>query len=259
MFKLKLLLAALLAYLTLGVEPDPEAEAAAAAEAERIAAESAGELPNLEEEEEEEEPAGNDDDPDALRQQLATERTARETAERNHREAADRLAAAERQRTATPPGPSAEQQTFEQEEARLRDPKATEWDRWQIESSRTMRASARASQEALQNSREIADKADFDRLQASKPLVKKYAERVEKKLAEVRASGANLPRKVVLQLLIGEDIVDGKVKTGKKAATTTTTTTVQRGKPPAGRSDVRGRGTSSEQDKRRARLENQII
>lgn len=201
------------------------------------------------------------DDPDAIREQLKAERTARETAERNAREMSERATAAEARSRESPRAPSQEQQLFEHEETRLRDPALTAQEKWQIESNRVLRSNQREARQALAESREIADKADFERLKAANPVLKRYEERIEKKLVEIRATGSNIPRKVVAQLLIGEDIVDGKVKSTKRAPEggTQQTRTVARGKAPSGRSDVRGRGASTEQDKRRARLANQII
>lgn len=201
------------------------------------------------------------DDPDAIREQLKAERTRAETAERNAREASDRATAAEARSRESHRAPTQEQQIFEQEEARLRDPALTAQEKWQIDSNRILRSNQREARQALAESREIADKADFERLKATNPVLKRYEERIEKKLVEIRATGGNIPRKVVAQLLIGEDIVDGKVKSTKRTTDggTTQTRTVDRGKSPSGRSDVRGRSASTEQDKRRARLANQII
>lgn len=211
-------------------------------------------------------PPGGDadpDDPDTIREQLKAERTARETAERNAREASERATAAEARSRESRAPPSQEQQLFEHEETRLRDPALTAQEKWQIESNRVLRSNQREARQALAESREIADKSDYDRYAASNPaLAKRYTDRVEKKLVEIRATGGNIPRKVLLKMLIGEDIVDGKVKSTKRTTdggTTQQPRTVDRGKPRTGRSDVRGRGASTEQEKRRARLENQII
>lgn len=204
----------------------------------------------------------DEDDPAVIRAQLATERKARETAERNAREASERATAAERARAQPAPPASADQQIFEHEEARLKASDCTPLEKWQIESNRSLRAQARTANQALMESREIADKADFDRFAASKPgMAKKYAARVESKLAEIRSQGGNLARKVVLKMLIGDDIVEGNVKTTKRAAPADAGggKSVNRGKPAGARSDVRARGGQTEQDKRRARLENQIL
>lgn len=258
----KLLLALLRAYLTLGVDPPDEPDPPEGDPPVGDPPVEDDELPNLEDDEP---PAGegDDEDPAAIRAQLKAERTAREAAERQAREASDRAAAAERARAASPPAKSEEQRIFEEEEARLRAADVTAQEKWQIESNRVLRANTRASTAALNEAREISDRADFERLKASTPVLKKYESRIEAKLVEIRATGSNLPRRVVAQLLIGEDIVSGKVKSTKRAAGDGAPASggarVERGKPPSGRSDVRGRGAQSEHDKRKARLENQII
>lgn len=256
----KFLFALLASYLTLGAVPPDEGDPPTDAPDNPDELE----LPDLEEDDPDPAPDGDPDpdDPDTIRAELAAERKARETAERNAREAADRLAAAERARSQAAPAPSADQRVFDEEEARLKAADCTPIEKWQIESNRAIRAQARTSNQALQEAREIADKAEFATLAAAKPgMAKKYSARVEQKLAEIRQNGGNLARKVVLKMLIGDDIVEGTVKTTKRASSGGDggTKPVNRGKPPAGRSDVRGRGGQTEQDKRRARLENQIL
>lgn len=250
----------LCAFLTLGVDPpaDPPADVDPPDDPDD------GELPDLDADDPVDDPAPDDsDDPDAIRAQLKETKTRLEAAERNAREAADRAAAAERARPAAAAQPSDEERLFQQEEEVLKNPASTEQQRYWVNANRTLRDSARTSKQALMESREIADKADFDRYAATKPgIAKRYADRVEKKLVEIRATGANIPRKVVLKLLIGEDIVDGKVKTPAKrtVADGGGAQRVERGKPASARGDVHGRGgAKTEHQKRTARLENQII
>jgi hypothetical protein len=208
---------------------------------------------------------GDADDPDQTKAQLAAERRGRETAEREAREAKERLTALERARNAPAAQPNREQQQFEEEERILKDAATTDLQRWQIESNRTMRANNRAAQQMLWQSQENSDKASFQALCGDKPLAKKYAQRVEEKLAEIRQGGANLERKLVLKMLIGDDIVEGRVKTSAKKKDSAGNPApkpadgVPRGKPAMGRSDVRARPGNSERDKRRARLDGQLI
>src|SRR5437868_15268506 len=204
----------------------------------------------------------DDDEPDAA-EQLATERAARAKAERELAESRSRFEAEQRARS-QPPQPSQEERIRAAEEARLADPQISDQERWQIEANRSLRPNHQASQQALFRSREIADKAEYERLCDSNPLAKKYATRVEEKLTEVRRGGQNVERKFVLKLLIGDDLVEGRVKSSKKKDPGTGTepaagTTVPRGKPAMARSDVRGRAGNSERDKRRARLDGQLI
>jgi len=217
-------------------------------------------------------PGGEDDpdDPDALRERLKVERAARETAERTAREAQIRYEEAARSRAAAPAGGGAprndEERLFAQEEERLRDPKTTELERWQIESSRTLRQSRMASESALRAARDISDKNEFDRVCAKNPgLAKRYGAKVEEKLKEIRSQGGNLDRVVVLKMLIGDDAVEGRLKSAKKKDAGGEPRDGERqrdvrGAPPRARSDVSGRGgRPSERDKRMERLRDQPI
>jgi hypothetical protein len=199
------------------------------------------------------------DDPVLLKERLRVEKEARAKSEREYREATER-AAAERSRAAAPPqhvAPSQDQQIFEAEEARLRDPAITEGERWTINANRSMRASNRAANEALRNSIDISDKAEFDRACAETPAIKKYAERVEAKLAEVRKAGNNMARMAIVRFLIGDDAVSGKLKS--KTAKPAPATRVERGAAPSMRSDVRTRGGMNDRQKRAQRLEGKAI
>jgi flagellar biosynthesis GTPase FlhF len=252
------LLALLLAFLTLGVvdppDEDPPVDDAA----------DDPDLPSLDDDEPD--PADNPDDPDpddpeTLRTQLQAERARAEKAERKAQEEVDR-AAAERRANAPRPGPTEEEKLHQQEQAILDDPKSTEQQKYWANANRMLRANNRLAQEALHTSREQADRTEWERAKGSNPVLKKYDERVEKKLAEVRSGGGNLPRTVIAKLLIGEDIMSGKVKSTKRASADAgggAPKQVERGKPASARSDVRSRGGQTEQDKRRARLANQII
>lgn len=266
---LRQLLALIAAFLTLGPDPDPDPAAAAGGGAEDPPGDGLEDLDLEGDPPDDPDPAGGGDghadDPDAVHQRaLTAERTRADTAERNARESAERLAQLERQQRAPPATVNQDQQQFEQEEARLRASDCSPQEKWQIESNRVLRATQRDAQQAVFNSREMADKAEFTTLCNSKPLAKKYAERVEVKLAEMRKQGFNIERKLVLKMIIGDDIVEGKVKTTKKAPAAGSAEgqqrqPVARGKPAAGRSDVSGRGANSEQEKRRQRLANQLI
>jgi hypothetical protein len=97
------------------------------------------------------------------------------------------------------------------------------------------------------------DSADFARLTAANPLARKYEKRVAEKQTEMlNQSGQFVGSRVVLKMLIGDDIVEGRVK--QRAPKTTAP--VERGKPSIVRGDVRrGSGAASEHDKRKARLD----
>ena len=166
-----------------------------------------------------------------------------------------------------PPARGADPET-EREDTQLAQAKANgataeqlSWLQWQIDSNRKMRASERTSQQALQQARDIADRSEFGRLETTQPkLYKRYNAKVEQTIAEMRSRGeATPPRMVLLRVLLGEDMLNGNIKPKAKAAGAAPAT-VPRGRSPTMRSDVNGKsGGSTERDKRRARLENQII
>jgi hypothetical protein len=193
--------------------------------------------------------------------ETAAERRARLAEEALADERAQRRA--EQQRTATPPKDT----DYEREEATLAqaraDPNTTQesvrWLQWQIDANRNMRANTRTSQAALAESRDIADKTEFGRLEITKPAVyKRYAERVEKAVQDMRANGQTASRSVILKLMIGDDIMSGKVKP-KAPKAKTAEGTVDRGRVPGVRSDVSGRQRMNDRDKLRSRLKDQLI
>jgi hypothetical protein len=142
---------------------------------------------------------------------------------------------------------------LDEEERKLRDPNTSDLEKWQIQSNRALRASQHQSQQALFQAQDMADKTAYTTKGITNPIYSKYADRVESELAKARANNSNVPREVILQLLIGRDMLAGQFKAKPAAAP------VSRGKPNAARSDVSRRGSQSEHDKRRARLENQIL
>ena len=89
---------------------------------------------------------------------------------------------------------------------------------------------------------------------ASTPIYAKYEKAVEEELTRARANGANPPRELVLDFVIGKAVREGnfKAKTPAKAA-------IPRGKTPGARSDTTGRASGTEHQKRAARLANVII
>lgn len=250
------LLKLLALYLTLGVDPDPNEPDP---NPDPAPDPDPDELPDLGADDPDPNPDPDPDDPAAARADAAAARAEAEAAKREAAEYRAKFETQERSRAAPVANP--EQALYEQEEARLRATDITATEKWQIESNRVLRANQRLANSAMFEAREMADKSEFDRLQASNPIAKKYAKRTEEKLAELRSKGIFPERKFVLKMLIGDDIMEGKVKTTKKpSADVTTGVKVNRGVPATQRSDVRGRGAAnSESAKRRARLEGQII
>ncbi len=133
-------------------------------------------------------------------------------------ENAERALAEER---ASRPAPRAgSDPDYEREEAQLAQERTAgasqerlSWLQWQIDSNRKMRSSERKSESALQQAREIADKADFDRLEITKPKVyKAYAGRIEKTISDMRSRGEVIPpRAMLLRVFLGDDIMNGKI------------------------------------------------
>lgn len=187
------------------------------------------------------------------------------------RRAADleRELAAERAARQAPPHVPSRDPDYEREEAELAkvresgDQNALEWAQWRINQNRVIRDSQRTSQNALAEARDIADRTEFGKLELTKPkLYKAYADRVEKVVSEARSKGqGSAPRLMILKYLVGEDMMNNKVKAkpARSAALEGQPQRVERQRLPAARSDVSGRASQSEREKRRARLENQPI
>jgi hypothetical protein len=232
----------LLAFLRLRVDdpaPDPEDDKGA-----EPATDPSDDLPEV--------------DPDAVPEKdekspeaeaaLATVRAAEERAARAERER-DELR--QRQQQRSPADLTAE------EEAVLKDEKATELQKWQVQANRELRRGRSEAQFALAQAQDIADKTGFSRIANTNPaLFKRYEERVEKALADMRAKGYNASREQIMDNLIGKDMREGKFT--KKAAPKKDETekqTLPRGKLPGARSDVSGKTAMTEHEKRRQRLQ----
>lgn len=169
-------------------------------------------------------------------------------------------------RMRAPAQPNEDQRLYEQEEARLRDPEATDLEKWQIRSNRTLRATTQASNRAMAQAADMQDRSAFERLEITKPKVYKlYADKVEKALGDMRAKGQDAPRLALLRFLIGADVMDGKLassSTRRKpaAAAAPASSGVDRGRSPGARSDVGGgKGRASDAQKRAERLKGVII
>lgn len=199
--------------------------------------------------------AGTDDDaaPDPAKQ-LEAERRARREAEekatRYEREMAEIRARAPHQ-----PMPNQDDEQRRREDAILSDPKATELEKWTINTNRALRANMTASQRALAEAQDTSDRTAFSQLCATNPMAKKYQSRVEEELRKARAGGQNPSRAAILRYMLGDDMIEGRFARKKAAAAAQQSSTVQRGRLSGARSDVSGRGVSmTDHEKRRARL-----
>ena len=142
---------------------------------------------------------------------------------------------------------------FADEERRLADANTSELEKWQINANRTLRETQQRSQRAEFQAQDMYDKATYQAKSVANPLYAKYADKVEKQLAEARSKGANPPREFVLDLVLGRAMREGNFKPASKAAAKTT---IPRGKSPGARSDTPARGGTSDHQKRTARLAN---
>ena len=177
----------------------------------------------------------------------------RERAQTAERELA-RVNAELAQARAKPSQPTQDQVLWQQEEEALRNPDATDWQKYAINANRASRQANATSQSALASAQDLADRTSFAAIAATKPkLFAAYKDRVEDRLKEARAQGNNPSRENILRFIVGEDMLSGKLKsTDTKAA-----------KPVAAsranvRSDVStsSGGRMTDQEKRAKRLEN---
>ena len=161
--------------------------------------------------------------------------------------------------------PTEDQRLYEQEEARLKDSEVTDLEKWQIRSNRTLRNVTQNANRTMAQAADLQDRSAFERLEITNPKVYKlYAAKVEKAKADMNAKGQDAPRLALLRFLIGNDVMDGKLKSGttRKAAAAAAageTRGVDRGRSPGARSDVSGKGRMSDADKRKERLKGVII
>ena len=200
------------------------------------------------------------DEPPAPREtraqrEIRTLRERAQAAETAHAKAVAELEAARRQPQGQPQL-SEEQVIFQQEEEALRNPETSDWQRYAIQSARQARAANANSRDALMRAEDLADRTRFEQIKLTKPkLYETYADRVEDMLKQVRANGNNAPREKLLALIMGEDLLNGKLKPATAKAPKGG---APRASTPGARSDVRasGEGGLTEAQKRVKRLEN---
>ena len=214
-------------------------------------------------------PAKADEDEgggDAAAAQRAAEAEARAAqAEKRAAEAEARAA-----RAAVQPAPTRQTDPqWEAEERQLAEARNLpendqKWLKWKIDTDRSVRAGTQRADATFQAAADRADRAEFATLEFTKPRVfKAYNARVEEALAGFQRQGGNIPpRKMILTYLIGQDILEGKVKPKKvsSSASEPAPKQVDRGTLPNARSDVRkGSAALTEREKRRQRLDGKPI
>ena len=169
-----------------------------------------------------------------------------EEALRTAREATEQVAVLQRQ-AQTRSDPSQDE-----EERKLRDPNTSDLEKWQIQSNRALRTSQQQSAQALFHAQDMADKTTYQVKAAANPVYDKYKDKVEAELVKARSQGSNVPREVILQVLVGRDMLSGNFKA---AAAKVKAKDIPRGKSPGARSDTPTRGGGTDHQKRIARLQ----
>lgn len=110
------------------------------------------------------------------------------------------------------------------------------------------------------NEQQATDRAQYDAKASVNPVYKKYASQVETELAKLHKQGMTLPREAIVRYIIGDAYMKQTEKNSKPVAPQKTRKVA---KATNSRGDVSGtqtkRNPSSEQEKRRQRLENQSI
>ena len=250
----------ILSYLLIGIvdgDPEPDAAPEDAGETQHdqdadVDADTADE-----DTEEEAEPVQAKEPSRAQRAIIEARRRAQD-AEVKAADAARELDRVRQQQTA---GPSQADRQFQEEEAKLRDPATNPMERWQIESNRTIRQSAQQAAMARAQAEDIGDRTAYQSRSMDNPRMRTYADRVEKRLEEMRKAGQNAPREAIYLFLLGKDVNEGTVKpaSSKPKPKPGALPVEQRGKPAAARSDVSARQKKSESEARRNRLSDQII
>lgn len=200
------------------------------------------------------EPEGAEDDAPAARKTTRRDRSDEIADLRAETRRLDRELEQERRDRQRPRGPTPDQAVFDREQALLANPELSEMDRHAIETNRALRQSHNISTTALQRAEDMSDKSEYNLKAIDNPVYRKMSDRVEKERQRIAGTGNGVPpRQVVLAYLLGQDMLKGKVKPAAPKAK------VARPQPTKARSDVRANTGRSEQEKRRARLENQLI
>lgn len=171
------------------------------------------------------------------------------------------LAAERNMRAQAAQPPSEEARKWAEEDALLKDPATDPQTKYWITANRDIRATRKMATDAVVAAGDIRDQTAFSQLLAKAPpkFAERYSAKVEEAVAGMRSRGEVVPpRASILQFFVGQDqtnaIFNGKPK--QKTADAPAPKTVDRGRPPGARSDVSAKGRATEQEKRRARLEN---
>lgn len=126
--------------------------------------------------------------------------------------------------------------------------------------NKTLKTAAQTSNQAIALAQDAADRVEFYST-VEPAMAKKYRERVEKRLGELRKQGQNAPRGAIMTFLVGEDTIkasqstDGKKQKQKQREDADERVTQARGKPNAApRSDKNSKERVDERKARANRL-----
>jgi hypothetical protein len=185
-------------------------------------------------------------------QAIISARTRAQTAERDLATARAELEVA-RRAPSQAMQPSQDQVLWQQEEDALKNPELQDWQRYSINANRSARQANTNAQNAVRQAEDLSDKSAFNAIAVSKPkLHAAYKDRVETFLKDLRNKGNNVPREKILAILIGEDMLAGKLKSAESKVKST-----QRASTLGVRSDVSSSGgRMSDAEKRAKRLDN---
>lgn len=152
-----------------------------------------------------------------------------------------------------------EQRIFEAEEAKLRDPKITPLEKWQIESNRTLRQNTRSSTEALARAQDTEDRTSFRLACQSNKQLASVADDVENAVRKLKAEGQQpVAREALARFILGDKMLKAAGKPAQKPKAATPTP--GREAPARPRSDVgKGSKQTGKNAALRQRLEGRII
>lgn len=127
---------------------------------------------------------------------------------------------------------------------------------WAVNQQRALRRNTSELQQVRRESRDAADRAEFQALKGERPkLIAAYEKRVNEFLQGMQSRGESAPRRAILQLLIGQDLIEGKLKPARARPAADTTTRVDRGRTGMPRSDVGAKAGKNNREALRKRLD----
>lgn len=143
-----------------------------------------------------------------------------------------------------------------EEDKFLADPNADANEKWRIQANRRIHQTELTAQQTAFQSADANDRSSFNILCSQNKRFAYVKDEVEAELGKARAQGQNPSREGLAYFLLGRKVATAKPKSASKPAAKPG----PRGGATGGiRSDVGARGAQTEREKRRARLEGQII